>query len=468
MDIRSPRVSGIKGTAIWICESSLIIYTNTSRVFESVPFLTGLKDLVILYSTSSLSSVERISNVPCLELGEVNVPTYEVWLLNISSTTSSWRKSLSFNSSAVRRLLILVESPGDYLISAAAPFGGGYLVSGDGTATFSIGSTLTFRSEVHLIPFATAAASHTLTRSITPCAMPTATAPTTPGATLLVTLPMTPTATRNRAPDSDSQTPLPLRTRSESATRTSAVPVPSKDQSQAMQSPVPIATLSPSSVGIATETPILDSTQSHGSGTTRSRSREPVPTAIPIWIDGMSKNSVSLHPGQQLVMRISAVPLFVVLPVISNLSAAVYDSDNKQTDSFAAPTSVLAVYFSRSIGHLIFTATAATALEYFSILPLWECSIYYLSTSPFETWSATQTGGNFTIDNSQNICLLHISDNVTIVSGNYNVEMGFDSLYYQYSSGSNYYTGAGIIAATSNYFTSFCWSSDATDPSKSI
>jgi hypothetical protein len=72
------------------------------------------------------------------------------------------------------------------------------------------------------------------------------------------------------------------------------------------------------------------------------------------------------------------------------------------------------------------------------------------------------------IDNSQNICLLHISDNVTVVTGNYNIETGFDYLYYQYSSVSNYYTGAGSIAATSNYFTSFCWSSDATGPSKSI
>jgi hypothetical protein len=48
LNIRSPRVSGIKGTVIWICESSLIIYTNTSRVFESIPFMTGLKELVIL------------------------------------------------------------------------------------------------------------------------------------------------------------------------------------------------------------------------------------------------------------------------------------------------------------------------------------------------------------------------------------------------------------------------------------
>jgi hypothetical protein len=177
LNIRSPRVSGINGATIWICESSLIIYTNTTRVFESAPFITGLRDLVILYSTATSSSVELISNIACLELGEVNVPTYDVWSMNISSTTSSWRKSLSFNSSAVRRLLVSVDSLNDYLITVADPSEGGYLVPGDGNTTFSIGSTLAFHGEVYLIPFATTTASRTPTASVTatPIATPLAT-----------------------------------------------------------------------------------------------------------------------------------------------------------------------------------------------------------------------------------------------------------------------------------------------------
>jgi hypothetical protein len=155
--------------------------------------MTGLKDLVILYSTSSSSSIERISNVPCLELGEVNVPTYEVWSINISSMTSSWRKSMSFKSSAVRRLLILVESLNDYLISAAAPFECGYLVAGDGNSTFSIGWTVAFYSEVHLIPFATTTASQTPPASVT--ATPTSTDSVTATPTSTESLTPTPTAT---------------------------------------------------------------------------------------------------------------------------------------------------------------------------------------------------------------------------------------------------------------------------------
>jgi hypothetical protein len=81
--------------------------------------------------------------------------------MNISSTISSWRKSLSFNSSAVQRLLILVESPTDYLISAAAPFEGGYLVPRNGTGTFLIGSRLKFYGEIDFVPFPTSTISHT-------------------------------------------------------------------------------------------------------------------------------------------------------------------------------------------------------------------------------------------------------------------------------------------------------------------
>jgi hypothetical protein len=161
-----------------------------SRVFESEPFMTGLNDLILLYSTSS--SIERISNVKRFELGEVNGPTYEVWSSNISSTTSSWRKSLSFDSFAVRRLLISVESPSDYLILAATPFESGYLLPGNGSGTFSIGLTLTFHGEVHLIPFATATASYTSARSMTLTGTPvlTKSVTATPTATESVTATM--------------------------------------------------------------------------------------------------------------------------------------------------------------------------------------------------------------------------------------------------------------------------------------
>jgi hypothetical protein len=91
LDVRRPRVSGINGTTIRMCESRLIVYVSTSRVFESMTSMTRWNGFVISYSTSPSSPAERISNVPCLELGEVNVPTDEVWPKSVSRATSSWR-----------------------------------------------------------------------------------------------------------------------------------------------------------------------------------------------------------------------------------------------------------------------------------------------------------------------------------------------------------------------------------------
>jgi hypothetical protein len=63
--------------------------------------------------------------------------------------------------------LISAASPNDHLVSAAAPFGGGYLVHGEGNGAFSIALMLQFHYEVHLIPFATTTTSHTPTGPMT-------------------------------------------------------------------------------------------------------------------------------------------------------------------------------------------------------------------------------------------------------------------------------------------------------------
>jgi hypothetical protein len=78
LPLRSPRAGGVKGQVIWICESSLVIYANTNRVFESVRSLAGLRILFILYLTSFRSLAERIPNVPCFEFGKLNVLIYEL------------------------------------------------------------------------------------------------------------------------------------------------------------------------------------------------------------------------------------------------------------------------------------------------------------------------------------------------------------------------------------------------------
>jgi hypothetical protein len=148
--------------------------------------------------------------------------------------------------------------------------------------------------------------------------------------------------------------------------------------------------------------------------------------------------------------------MFVILPRLSNLSAVVSNAG-----AFSSPTTVLAVYFSRAIGNILFTASAPTVLSYFAIWTPWNCTTYLLSTAPQETW---RSGDNFTTNRWQDACLFHVSDNVTHVAGDYNTGANRAALSYEYfrwpgtTSGS--YVGRGSISDVSTYCTAFCWHSE--------
>jgi hypothetical protein len=146
------------------------------------------------------------------------------------------------------------------------------------------------------------------------------------------------------------------------------------------------------------------------------------PSSIEIGVNETSYKPISVDAGQQLVMSVSGYPIFVIIPSISDLSAIVYDSNNVSSRSFAAPTKAFAVYFSESCGHITFTASSRTALKYFAMKLSFPCRNYHLSSSPNVEWTGTRSEGNFTIGNSQDICFLHVSDNVTDVTVNYITE----------------------------------------------
>jgi hypothetical protein len=56
-----------------------------------------------------------------------------------------------------------------------------------------------------------------------------------------------------------------------------------------------------------------------------------------------------------------------------------------------------------------------------------------VSSSPNEKRTARGTKGHSTIDNSQDIYLLHVPDIVKNVAGGHETEMNFDKLHYQSS-----------------------------------
>jgi K+-transporting ATPase c subunit len=110
-------------------------------------------------------------------------------------------------------------------------------------------------------------------------------------------------------------------------------------------------------------------------------------------------------------------------------------------------------------------------LEYFTIRSSFSCARCFVSSSPFERWSATEADGNFTIGGSEDVCLFHVSDALTTVTGSYNIGESFDRLYYQHSglqSTTQSYTGSGTISDMSEYLTVFYWHSEADTAAKSI
>jgi hypothetical protein len=169
------------------------------------------------------------------------------------------------------------------------------------------------------------------------------------------------------------------------------------------------------------------------------------------------------------MLMINAFPIFLVLPTSSATAAAAYDASGLEVGNVSS--SVLAVYFSLAGGGLVFTANKPTVLDYVAIKSSWKCAGYFVSTSPYEQWSASKTKGNFSLDNNQDICLFHVANNITEVAGSYDIEMSFDFLYYQYSgsaSVAHFYTGTGIFSDVSDRITVFRWSSDANTVSKSF
>jgi hypothetical protein len=170
--------------------------------------------------------------------------------------------------------------------------------------------------------------------------------------------------------------------------------------------------------------------------------------------------------GDQLVMMISVHPRFVLLPDLSNLAANGYNSDGAETANFTSPTSVFVVYFSESTGRIVVTATEQTTLKYFAMKSIWPPSSYFVSSLPSEKWGSDAC---FTIGNSQDICLFHISDTVTAVAGQFDSQTDFDLLYYQYSGEvSAAYTGSGTFSDSSSYYTAFRWHSNSVTPSVSM
>jgi hypothetical protein len=186
------------------------------------------------------------------------------------------------------------------------------------------------------------------------------------------------------------------------------------------------------------------------------RSRTPTHSRAPVVINGTGHGEIRMRAGDEIVMQVSDFPIFVVLPYV--MAGTVYDAEGVEAGHMA---DAFAVYFSMAGGSVVFAATSVTYLTYFSFKSPWTCSSYFLSSAPTERWLS---GENFTIGHLQDICLVHVSDAVTEITGYYETDKDFDFL--DYAGGT--YTGTGTIELQADYFAAFHWHSNPVYLSSSV
>jgi hypothetical protein len=122
--------AAINATSVILDHSSVTVTTNTLRAFENPPAVTESSDLIVVYTTNSLSPVEQVPQMAALEIGHLNLPADGQWHLAMASLNTSWAKSVTFDSVSFRCLFLSVAQPGQYRLYASAD--SGYLAPGEG------------------------------------------------------------------------------------------------------------------------------------------------------------------------------------------------------------------------------------------------------------------------------------------------------------------------------------------------
>jgi hypothetical protein len=135
-------------------------------------------------------------------------------------------------------------------------------------------------------------------------------------------------------------------------------------------------------------------------------------------IDGLDYQNFSIPVGTT-AMRIAASPTIVVIPRAPAANITVIASNGSVVATLDDKAGDFAAFFASETGWVSIEASTPLSLEYYSI-PLWpwDCSSVYLSTSPSEKFvgsggNATDSGGNFSLDQDDRVCFVHVSDSMT-------------------------------------------------------
>jgi hypothetical protein len=225
---------GIRATSLTFDNVTVAATTTATRLFGTQPAFGDEVNLSICYTTSAAMATENVASTFCsVEIGSLAFSVNGLWNLEFLSEAGIAR-SVSFDSSAFRRLFVSFSDGGSYRGFGICSSGSGFLSDSEG-----------FVLDVNVAPeFAFSPVAKIVAVLRTPS--PTSTRSKSPSPTATESQSQSPTETR-------SQSPSPTTTRSKSPSRTvSRSPSPSSSRSK---SPSPTRTLthSPTSTPIAIE-----------------------------------------------------------------------------------------------------------------------------------------------------------------------------------------------------------------------
>jgi hypothetical protein len=157
------------------------------------------------------------------------------------------------------------------------------------------------------------------------------------------------------------------------------------------------------------------------------------PSGAAITIDGLDHQNF-LIPVGMTAMRIAAWPMVAVIPRAPTANITLIASNGSLVATFDRNAGDFGVFFASEPGWISIETSQPTSLEYYSI-PLWpwNCSSVYLSTSPSETFigsgtNAAFSGGNFSIDEDERACFVHVSDSMTQIVTQFSLQPDSDFL----------------------------------------
>lgn len=188
--------------------------------------------------------------------------------------------------------------------------------------------------------------------------------------------------------------------------------------------------------------------------------RSPVADRQIVRVDGPRRDCLLLLPGVMVELEILAAPMIVAIPRRENATVSARSSEKVVLDESQGD---FGFYFKSAPGSVTIEALDDALIDYFAIPSNPMCKVFVVSTFKSEQVVGSGTtavfSGDMTVNLDQHVCLYHISDTVTAVSGLLNTVMYdcIEVLRDELEHGDVYMGGQGNFSATRFYYAGVEW-----------